>query len=509
LRFERYLAAFTIIREVFAKRFHSLVCSFYLLLLCTIVFSFLLHETEKSNQATTGPVHMTMAHRFRSVPSSFFYTFIHLTGDYPLYQYTPWGKVVNFFMIIIAQGLVAIPLGIIVEGFQAVVEERVEKGEQLRESLERNAAEAGDGAHTEPTVGSGSGSGVEMRGDPGLDSLSIDPSKQAVYSTLNRHWKAFSIMDGINAGELFNLVQIICCLLSVLCLAVHTSQGAKGSATASSFEAINYAVSSIFALEYALRLYSCPADPKFRGGDAAEYSGTTWKDWASTPGGFYFCYATDFTGVVDLLAWLPFFLAQGYAVGSDAHLVFLSLQLVCILKFDRLLPAFTLLDDVMASGETGRLLLCTTLLSMIIWVVFAALFFVTEQGRKEMGPSMTTMPHALFTTMIFIGGEWMSVDLQEPWGEVAGAILAVLGLGVVGIPISIIFEGYSEISEKYVEKYITDGGEDDAKGMSQAVLTSGKAKAPELEVLKPGEISGSSTPRAETCSSNCFGKGGY
>lgn len=121
---------------------------------------------------------------------------------------------------------------------------------------------------------------------------------------------------------------------------------------------------------------------------------------------------------------------------------------------------------------------------------------------------MTTMPHALFTTVIFIGGEWMSVDLQEPWGEICGAALALIGLGVVGIPISIIFDGYSEISEDFVEKYITGDGDGDAEGGGgQVVLVSAQTKGvenlpPELKGLDPKKLPVTTEGRQSACCPN-------
>merc|ERR1719453_2755246 len=98
------------------------------------------------------------------------------------------------------------------------------------------------------------------------------------------------------------------------------------------------------------------------------YSGNSWKQWRGYP---RFCYATDFTGVVDLLAFLPYVVAHFFVAGSDANVFFAMLQLVCVVKLDRVLPAFTLLDDVVASGETARLLATSAMLSSMLWVLFA------------------------------------------------------------------------------------------------------------------------------------------
>jgi len=209
-------------------------------------------------------------------------------------------------------------------------------------------------------------------------------------------------------------------------------------------------------LEFSLRLFACPADPKFLGKNL--FSGVAWKYWKEYP---RFCYATDFIGVIDILAWAPYVLAQFFERGSDWNVFFCMLQVVCILKLDRRLPAFTLLDDVLATGETGRLLVMSGALSVMLWVLFAASLFIIEERQPEMDGAFENMPQALFTTVILIGGEWCRVDFTVPWGQMVGAMLALAGLGIISIPVAVFFDGYSDISETYVETYLANQGMDE------------------------------------------------
>jgi len=468
LRFERYVSSFSLLIEVFNKRYYSLMCSFFIMSVSTIVFATLLHHTEKDNLETTGPVHMTMGHRFRSVPSSLFYTFIHLTGDYPLYKYTTAGRIVNFFMIIVAQGLVGIPIGIIVDGFQSVLEDKIEEGQskfdadQARlEGLSQNDTVKLDDttkkdadANTEAGSGTGAGgTGAEVDNSEATQDMF---SRKYIFSVLNTHWMK---KNASLPAQSFNVKQGLMICAAVILSALRTDVYYVKDNTVI---VCQYLVAAWFCVEYVLRLYSCPVDPKFEGGEAAAFTGNNWKAWTEIPGGHYICYATDFTGIVDLASWLPFFIAQPFTAGSQEYLLISSIQILCILKLDRVLPAFTLLDDVINADRetcTGRLLICTAVVSMILWLVFAVLFYVIEDNVAEVGGAFDTMPKSLFTTMILIGGEWCMVDLIEPWGELLGVALALVGLGVVGIPISIIFEGYSDISAEYVEKYMTEDEE--------------------------------------------------
>lgn len=218
----------------------------------------------------------------------------------------------------------------------------------------------------------------------------------------------------------------------------------------------------IFMGEYFLRLYICPEDPRFLDTDgtgAAKYTGENWHKWANYP---RFCYATDFAGVVDLLSWLPYFVACGTTWDGNANIFLRTLQLVSLMKIDRSLPSFTLLDNVFSREHTGRLLMCTVVLALVIWIMCSAVLYIVEYHNANMHGGFDTMPLSLFYTMIFLGGEWAKADLSEPLGEMVGAFIAILGIGIVGIPISIFFDGYQEVASEYLQsKGLYDGALDD------------------------------------------------
>ncbi|CAN0352436.1 unnamed protein product, partial [Ectocarpus fasciculatus] len=51
------------------------------------------------------------------------YDLILLTGDYPLIDFTLLGRYINFVQIFVAVGVVAVPSGLIANGFSQVLEE--------------------------------------------------------------------------------------------------------------------------------------------------------------------------------------------------------------------------------------------------------------------------------------------------------------------------------------------------------------------------------------------------
>merc|ERR1711918_54930 len=92
------------------------------------------------------------------------------------------------------------------------------------------------------------------------------------------------------------------------------------------------------------------------------------------------------------------------------------------------------------------------MLALILWTLFAALFYIVEEDEPDARGCFDSMPISLFVTMIYLGGEWMMIDLQAPMGELVGVVLVFVGIGVCGIPVAIFFDGYMQIAEEYDAK---------------------------------------------------------
>jgi len=519
LRIERYLPVFKIFHKVLQERYHSLVASVFIMVVCTLFFATLLHETEQGNIQTEGISHYTQSHRFRSVPSSLFYTFIHLTGDYPLMKYSPWGRFVNFFMIILAQGLVGIPLGIIVEGFQAVMEAKIDTAAEQRQAWYlpdkdgEMIKDTGTLSSTFQEQPSGAGSGKTLRSESVSGSYgSCAPACLPVRESEHTSWVAEGLMNdserevgmavdssehvgvGIGSGSgevgegaiedttksaklehwfaalnhspLFDKIQLSLMVVAIVGVVVATEDMWRDTTFGKVMHVAQCVVAGCFAIEYLARLYACPVDPKFEASED-KITGENWEAWKNWP---RFCYATDFVGIVDLLAWLPFFVSLAFRVDSQPAAILQMSQILLVLKFDRRIPAITLLDNVLTSGNSGRLFICTAALSMILWVLFAALLYLIEKDQPEMDGSFANMPMSLFMTIIFIGGEWARVDLEEPVGQLVGFVLALVGIGVIGIPVAVFFEGYSDIAEEFFDNFAdeeADPVEEDKEDLTQ------------------------------------------
>uniref|UniRef100_A0A0G4IEC4 Ion transport domain-containing protein n=1 Tax=Chromera velia CCMP2878 TaxID=1169474 RepID=A0A0G4IEC4_9ALVE len=119
LKAEKYLRAFTLLGKVIEENESLLVACCYYSALCTIVFSTMLWITEKGNA--------NHANHFRSIPQSMWVTMIMLTGEMPLSEFTPLGKIITGFMCVTAVAVFAVPTAVIGSGFVRAVQQSTGK----------------------------------------------------------------------------------------------------------------------------------------------------------------------------------------------------------------------------------------------------------------------------------------------------------------------------------------------------------------------------------------------
>jgi voltage-gated potassium channel len=612
LRVERYIPAFGLLYRVFTRQQVPIICTWFILAVYTLVFASLLHATEKDNQDKETLTGETMGYRFRCVPTALFYTFLHLTGDYPLYKYSDLGRVVNVFMIVLGQVLIGLFLGIVIDGFQAEMEERVAvtkiadaKKAMLAAEEELQAAKAA----AEKAKADGKEDAIEKEKIMAKKELELAKLKEEYEETTKeeddeedededwmedeaedtraplccgvfetcmetgKYSEAFKAASKAAEGEptetpdeeffgeandasdwekalykfmnapglqCFDILEIIALAFSFSYLIVNSSDNWRNKTFSgktysdahtcnynSALEFANfmevdttvfedtdsfslgglflilaYIGAIFFAFEWILRLACASADPRFYGptrdeaeneackkaekknkdisddklkklmeeaGDKAfkKYPWAWWKD----KGSFMqkICYATDFVGVVDLIAFATFFISQAYPLCSDTHVIIGYLQILMLIKVDRFLPAFTKLDDVV-SEKTSRVLFCGLICALIAWILFAALLYFIEQHIKKMDGSFDNMPLSLFFTMILMGGEWCRVDLETPFGEIVGVCLAIIGVSLAETFVGSFFEAFADLEKESLVPEEDDDDEDADKGADPDVL---------------------------------------
>lgn len=138
LKLDKYFPSITLIDDVFRLKKNVLIISCFAGGTLWILFAglmYLVESRDHSMEIDNLPLYQcnedcTMSDRYRNFFTSMSYTGIHLTGDFPMVEYDALGRIVCFFMVIAAIGIVSIPSGLIASGFVDIVQSKARKGEQ-------------------------------------------------------------------------------------------------------------------------------------------------------------------------------------------------------------------------------------------------------------------------------------------------------------------------------------------------------------------------------------------
>jgi voltage-gated potassium channel len=190
------------------------------------------------------------------------------------------------------------------------------------------------------------------------------------------------------------------------------------------FEVANIAVVTIFALEYAARVWSAGADPVFAG------LAGRWR------------YMTQLYSIADLLAFLPELIVMLTGAGVSL-LVLRVLRLARIIKIARFIPAFDALGAAMQRASS--LLLTSLALALTIIYVAAVLLYFVEGVAGNEQEAFASIPRAIWwavATLTTVG--YGDVYPVTPLGRLCAGIIALVGVGVVALPAGVFASAFSD-----------------------------------------------------------------
>jgi hypothetical protein len=455
-----------------------------------VLFAGVMYLTEHSdtiNDVDNLPLYgcvsdCTMMDRFQNYFDSMIYTGVHLTGDFPIITYTWAARVCCFFMVIAAVGVMAVPSGLIANGFVSIVQSKqkvkagtVPRGGRAGDDWYEHSLRALEGTDPPPS-----------RFGPTVDRLQV-----AVNVFLNgeedengtTHWTVFS-----KTGRIFIFTVIISNIVAVLAESMPTVDRAVGNESGNFFDVFEAFSVTVFLVEYVLRLFCAPKNRE------ALYS--------------TFVYATTFFGIVDFLSTAPWFIEKGLVVAGvmdergDAVKVFRMFRIFRILQLEDFIVAFSKLDNVFRASKD--VLKATGLMAVIIWVGCGALFFIFEQDNpnwrscdmsvpltsddpkypgcydfnstadcNDFYPGLceqrafTSMPNALYYVAVFLGGEWGLIDFTWP-GRFVCLFLCVAGIAIYAIPIGTLFDSFGAVLGMIDEEEEDEGEEEEQDGAKGA-----------------------------------------
>ncbi len=189
------------------------------------------------------------------------------------------------------------------------------------------------------------------------------------------------------------------------------------------FRAFEYFSVAVFSLEYAARVWSCTADPR--------YAHPLW-------GRLHFMVTP--MALVDLVAVLPSYL---FFLKADLRVMraFRLLRLARIGKIGRYSEAAVVLMRVLRAKREEMLV--TLSLVGILGVVFASLAFYAETDAQP--DKFPDIPHAMwwaFVTITTVG--YGDIAPITPLGKVIGVATAVLGILMIALPTGVLGAAFVE-----------------------------------------------------------------
>jgi len=216
-------------------------------------------------------------------------------------------------------------------------------------------------------------------------------------------------------------------------------------------QAFQWFATVVFTIEYLLRVYVCTADPKY----AHPVLGRV--RFMLSP-----------MAMVDLLAILPFYLVALLAPSSDLAGAMLMLRMLRLLKLFRYSTSLMVFAQVLR--EKANQLLAGFLMTGVLLVIASSLVYFAE--RKVQPGAFESIPQTMWwgiVTLTTVG--YGDVSPVTPLGQLAGAITAVFGIGLVALPSGILASGFIETFES------ADEGGDDASQTQQGSTGSSEDEA--------------------------------
>ena len=190
------------------------------------------------------------------------------------------------------------------------------------------------------------------------------------------------------------------------------------------FFVIELVTVTVFTVEYFMRLWVAPLHPPFRR--------------LSTPHAAL-RYALSLPALIDLLTILPFYLA----LVSPADLrVFIVFRIIRFLKIARYSPGMRSLYEAIVN-ERRALLACLIILGSLVLAAASIMHLAEHDAQPE---KFGTIPDAMWwavVTLTTVGyGDVVPITAL---GKVIAGVIAIMGLGMLALPVGIIATSFAEV----------------------------------------------------------------
>jgi voltage-gated potassium channel len=189
---------------------------------------------------------------------------------------------------------------------------------------------------------------------------------------------------------------------------------------------------AIFSIEYLLRLWVAPLDPRYPGWLRGRLK-----------------YALSPMALIDLAAIAPAFLPLFFAMDLRIVRALRIFRMFRLLKMSRYVESLNTLDDVVRSKKE-ELLVTTIMIATLLLFSASLMYLVENEAQPDKFPDI---PSALWwgiATLTTVG--YGDVFPITPIGKLLGGAIAFLGIGIFALPTGILASGFAEEIQKTKKK---------------------------------------------------------
>lgn len=250
--------------------------------------------------------------------------------------------------------------------------------------------------------------------------------------------RVFEIIEKGEKGDkgslFFDWIIMFFISLSVLSVIVESFQGV-GTRMREILWILEVISVSVFTFEYFLRLWT-----------------SSYMFPHSSKTGSFFRYLFSLMSLVDLLAILPFYLPFFLHLDFRFLRILRLIRILSILKISRYNASFILIKRVLSIRKYELIVTISTTFLLLL-LSSSAMYYIENDAQPDKFPNIIASFWWAIATLTTVG--YGDVYPLTVMGKVLSAFIALLGIGIVALPTSILSTGFIEVirNERNKDKY--------------------------------------------------------
>ena len=185
-------------------------------------------------------------------------------------------------------------------------------------------------------------------------------------------------------------------------------------------------------------------------------------------------YVTSPMAIIDLISILPFLVPVLHTYNLIGVRVFRLVRLLRIFKLNRYSDALAAIGDVFRS-KSQQMIASVFFVSMILILASLLIYYAEHDAQPDQFENAFSGLWWAVATLTTVG--YGDIYPITPLGRFLGAIIAILGIGMVAVPTSILSAGFMETLEKQTSG--KQGPETDSAGKENGTPAGKTSAAPE------------------------------